>query len=146
MAALLRAAAARAEHAQNGEGPQSNAVLRMLGKRVAERSPSVSPAKAERDSAPEPPEKVPFQLAELNEAMDELGQEGEPPAAEGKRSVRKALGVFPRPRGGLGALAPPLKPSRSQNKAGVRQNGPHLYKRAPEPLVFLSSPNISFQL
>jgi hypothetical protein len=85
MAALLRAAAARAEHAQNGEGPQPNAVLRMLGKRAAERSPSVSPAKAERDSAPEPYEKVPFQLGELNEPMDELGEGGEQPAHDLKR-------------------------------------------------------------
>ena len=77
MAALLRAAAARAQAAGEAEGPQSNAVLRMLGKRAAERSPSVSPAKAERDSAPEPHEKVPFQLGELNESMDELGEGGE---------------------------------------------------------------------
>jgi hypothetical protein len=93
MAALLRAAAARAQAAGEAEGPQSNAVLRMLGKRAAERSPSVSPAKAERDSAPEPHEKVPFQLGELNESMDELGEGGEQPAAEGKRSAGNRQGT-----------------------------------------------------
>ena len=93
MAALLRAAAARAQVAGEAEGPQPNAVLRMLGKRAAERSPLVSPAKAERDSAPEPPEKVPFQLGELNESMDLLGEGGEQPAAEGKRSAGNRQGT-----------------------------------------------------
>jgi hypothetical protein len=36
MAALLRAAAARAQAAGEAEGPQPNAVLRMLGKRAAD--------------------------------------------------------------------------------------------------------------
>ena len=93
MAALLRAAAARAQVAGEAEGPQPNAVLRMLGKRAALRSPSVSPAKAERDSAPEPPEKVPFQLGELNESMDLLGEGGAQPAAEGKRSAGNRQGT-----------------------------------------------------
>ena len=53
----------------------------------------MSPAKAERDSAPEPPEKVPFQLGELNESMDLLGEGGAQPVAEGKRSAGNRQGT-----------------------------------------------------
>ena len=63
-----------ADSAENG---QPSALLRMLGKRAAERSPSVSPAKADAPGrSEEEPAKVPFELGELDEDM---GQGGAPP-------------------------------------------------------------------
>ena len=51
--------------AENG---QPSALLRMLGKRAAERSPSVSPAKADAPGrSEEEPTKVPLELGELGE-------------------------------------------------------------------------------
>ena len=72
MAALLRPAAARsmaaATEADSAENGQPSALLRMLGKRAAERSPSVSPVKADAPGrSEEEPTKVPLELGELGE-------------------------------------------------------------------------------
>ena len=62
------AAATEANPAENG---QPSALLRMLGKRAVERSPSASPAKADAPGrSEEEPAKVPFELGELDEDME----------------------------------------------------------------------------
>ena len=62
------AAATEADPAENG---QPSALLRVLGKRAAERNPSVSHAKADAPgrSEEEPAKVVPFELGELDEDM-----------------------------------------------------------------------------
>ena len=67
-AARSMAAATEANPAENG---QPSALLRMLGKRAVERSPSASPAKADAPGrSEEEPAKVPFELGELDEDME----------------------------------------------------------------------------
>ena len=60
-----RSMGAATDLAENG---QPSALLRMLGKRAAERSPSVSPVKADAPGrSEEEPTKVPLELGELGE-------------------------------------------------------------------------------